>query len=144
MWKVKERATFELVKQKIVSMQDLEWAADDFSRYDASSHQVIAEFKYRYGNYPDTMIEKMKYDNLHRLAAGRAICYCVEREDGSIFLFNINHLDSIQWDYNWHTRKCNETTVFERNEKIDKRVGMIRWDQARTTINRHSGIVKQP
>ena len=97
-WKKKEKATYELIKELLPTLADIQWATGKYSSFDASNDKCLVEFKYRYGNYPYTLIEKMKYDSLKDYSAGRGVVYCVEREDGMVHLFNLNRLDKDNWD----------------------------------------------
>ena len=134
-WKAKEKGTYELVTETIESLSDLKWSKDKYSSFDAYNDLAIVEFKYRHQAYADTLIEKMKYENLKALCSGKIALYIVEAED-TIYIFNLNRLHKAGWDYKWEMRDCNATTHFNNKNKKPKMVGYIDWEQADITIDR--------
>ena len=136
-WKSNEKKTYELVREVIPSLADIKWSKDKYSSFDAYNDVAIVEFKYRHQQWADTLIEKMKYENLKALNGGKLALYIVEAE-GKIYIFNLNRLHKEHHDYKWEMRDCNATTYFKNQNKKAKMVGYISWDEADITIDRET------
>ena len=133
-WKAKEKGTYNTVIETIESLADLKWSKDKYSSFDAYNDLAIVEFKFRHQAYADTLIEKMKYENLKALCHGKVALYIVEAE-GKVYIFNLNRLHKDGWDYKWEMRNCNATTHFNNRNKKPKMVGYIAWEEADIVID---------
>ena len=103
-----------------------------FDMYTKESH---LELKCRYGSrvYPDTMIERGKYDKNIALSKEhqKDFIYVVYSEPhSSIFFFNISQLTSEGYDFKWKNKRCPQTSQFEKRGYVDKEVGGVEWDKA--------------
>ncbi len=138
-WKDNERKMYDLVKECIPSLSDINWSKDKYARFDAYNGLAICEFKYRKGRqYADTMIEKEKWQAMKDLNNGRVCAYIVQSA-GKIYIFNLNKLAKEEYDYKWADRNCYKTSEFHNQamnqQKVSKLVGYIQWDEAIYTID---------
>ena len=96
---------------------------DKFSRYDAfdKEHGIMLEIKYRKTHYPDTIIEKMKYDWNKKFAEDHNLefWYAVampDRKSGSVvYVFDPVNLEEEEegYDFKWHIKKLPQNTEFK-------------------------------
>ena len=111
---------------------------DKFSRYDAfdKEHGIMLEIKYRKTHYPDTIIEKMKYDWNKKFAEKHnfQFWYAVsmpDRKRGSVvYVFDPVNLEEEKegYDFKWHIKKLPQNTEFKGREWINKEVGYLHID----------------
>lgn len=141
-WKKSEEGMHNLVTSSIKSLSDLKRPDNKMSVFDAYNDLAIVEYKFRRGqHYPDTLIEKKKYDNMRMYGSSKVCLYIVHSAD-TIYIFNLNHLHHIGWDYKWKTTYQPKTTSFGGG-RINKLTGYIDWDQAYITICCKTGEVKR-
>jgi hypothetical protein len=115
---------------------------DKFSRYDAFDPKlgIMLEIKCRKKHYPDTMLEKMKYDWNKEFAEenGFDFFYAVSmpHEDGHrLYVFNPSAMEEEdEYDFKWHTKKLPANTAFNGSRWIDKEVGYLHIDDAFVAI----------
>ena len=108
--------------------------SDKFSRYDAFDKDkgIMLEIKCRNKHYPDTMMEKMKYDWNKEFAKEHdfEFLYAVTMPTGSckscLCLFDpVNMEEEEEYDFRWHVKKLPENTEFRGRNWIDKEVGYL-------------------
>ena len=108
--------------------------SDKFSRYDAFDKDkgIMLEIKCRNKHYPDTMMEKTKYDWNKEFAKEHdfEFLYAVTMPTGSckscLYLFDpVNMEEEEEYDFRWHVKKLPENTEFRGRNWIDKEVGYI-------------------
>jgi len=101
-------------------------AVDQYEHYDAENFENIVEIKVRYQDYDKHIIERFKYDrNIeHSLNTGRKFYYAVNYNE-YLYVWDINYLDSINYNYYWKTKKLAKTTYFKNNNEIPKVVGYL-------------------
>ena len=114
---------------------------DKFSRYDAfdKDNGIMLEIKCRNKHYPDTIIEKMKYDWNKDFAKEHdfEFWYAVSMPDTSpnshvVYVFDPANLEDEDegYDFNWHIKKLPQNTEFKGRNWIDKEVGYLHIDDA--------------
>ena len=111
---------------------------DKFSRYDAfdKEHGIMLEIKYRKTHYPDTIIEKMKYDwnkkfaEDHNLEFWYAVAMPDRKRGSVVYVFDPVNLEEEEdgYDFKWHIKKLPQNTEFQRSDWIDKEVGYLHID----------------
>jgi len=117
---------------------------DKFSRYDAfdSKLGIMLEIKCRNKHYPDTMMEKMKYDWNKEFAKENdfVFLYAVTMphpEGGDrLYIFDPDIMEEEEYDFKWHTKKLPANTTFSGSKWIDKEVGYLHIDEASIVIER--------
>ena len=104
----------------------LVWDDYQYNRFDAENSNMIVEIKDRNSFYNDTMIEfeKFSYNLLYSQLVNKMFIYAV-RMDGYIYLFNINRLYNVGYDFKWEWKLIEATTHFERRDLVKKFVGYI-------------------
>ena len=115
---------------------------DKFSRYDAFDPKlgIMLEIKCRKKHYPDTMLEKMKYDWNKEFAEenGFEFYYAVSmpHEGGHrLYVFSPSAMEEEdKYDFKWHTKKLPSNTSFSGSRWIDKEVGYLHIDDAFVVI----------
>ena len=119
---------------------------DRFSRYDAFDEErgIAVEIKCRHKHYPDTMIEKIKYQWNKSFSEdnGLEFLYVVsmptpkKKDCCSIYVFEpVAMEDEEDYDFKWHTKKLPENTEFASKPKwIDKEVGYLKIEDAIVTL----------
>ena len=118
-------------------LADLAPSTDSMCRWDAENAAYIVELKNRPGKqYPDTLIERSKYDALLAEAetSGRKALYVVQSA-GRIYIWNLTRLARLDYNFKWHTRGCRATTEFANTGYINKEVGYLQWTDARVVID---------
>ena len=116
---------------------------DKFSRYDAfdKDHGIMLEIKCRNKHYPDTIIERMKYDWNKEFAEKNnfefwyAVAMPDEKADTGvtiIYVFDPANMEDEEegYDFKWHTKKLPQNTEFKGRNWIDKEVGYLNIDDA--------------
>jgi len=111
---------------------------DKFSRYDAFDEKngIMLEIKCRHKHYPDTIIEKMKFDWNKEFAKehGFEFWYAVSMPEkaGShtVYVFDPANLEGEEegYDFKWHIKKLPQNTEFKGSKWIDKEVGYLHID----------------
>ena len=111
---------------------------DKFSRYDAfdKEHGIMLEIKYRKTHYPDTIIEKMKYDwnkkfaEDHNLEFWYAVSMPDKKRGSVVYVFDPANLEEEEdgYDFKWHIKKLPQNTEFKGREWINKEVGYLHID----------------
>ena len=111
---------------------------DKFSRYDAfdKEHGIMLEIKYRKTHYPDTIIEKMKYDwnkkfaEDHNLEFWYAVAMPDRKRGSVVYVFDPVNLEEEEdgYDFKWHIKKLPQNTEFKGREWINKEVGYLHID----------------
>jgi hypothetical protein len=111
---------------------------DKFSRYDAFDEDkgIMLEIKCRNKHYPDTLIEKIKYDWNKNFAEENNLefWYAVSmpNKPGShtIYIFDPANLEAEEegYDFKWHIKKLPEKTEFQGSQWIDKEIGYLHID----------------
>ncbi len=111
---------------------------DKFSRYDAfdKEHGIMLEIKCRNKHYPDTLIEKMKFDWNKKFAEENNLefWYAVSMPHKAgthkIFIFDPANLEADKdgFDFKWHIKKLPQNTEFQGSQWIDKEVGYLHID----------------
>jgi hypothetical protein len=119
---------------------------DKFSRYDAFDPKlgIMLEIKCRKKHYPDTMLEKMKYDWNVEYAEenGFIFMYAVSmpHEGGHrLYVFDPKIMDDDGYDFKWHTKKLPASSEFGRSQWIDKEVGYLHIDDASLVLEKFKG-----
>ena len=115
---------------------------DKFSRYDAFDPKlgIMLEIKCRKKHYPDTMLEKMKYDWNKEFAEenGFEFYYAVSmphKGGHRLYVFNPSAMEEEdKYDFKWHTKKLPSNTSFSGSRWIDKEVGYLHIDDAFVVI----------
>ena len=117
---------------------------DKFSRYDAfdKEHGIMLEIKCRNKHYPDTLIEKMKYDwnknfaREHKLEFWYVVSMPNKTNSHIVYVFDPANLEDEEegYDFKWHTKKLPQNTEFQGSQWIDKEVGYLHIDDASITI----------
>ena len=117
---------------------------DKFSRYDAfdKKNGIMLEIKCRNKYYPDTIIEKMKYEWNKQFALEHdfEFFYVVSMPDNKtknniIYAFDPINLDEEEeYDFKWHTKKLPKNTEFSGRNWIDKEVGYLNIKDALFSI----------
>jgi len=116
---------------------------DKFSRYDAfdKDHGIMLEIKCRNKHYPDTIIERMKYDWNKEFAEKNnfefwyAVAMPSTKDDTGvtiIYVFDPANMEDEEegYDFKWHTKKLPQNTEFKGRNWIDKEVGYLHIDDA--------------
>lgn len=107
---------------------DLTFSNDKMSRWDCYSPSTFhrIELKCRGAHYEELLIEKKKYDSLHKR--------CSYNIDSPIYINStpkgIYRFDLFDINPNWQIQPHNKTTEFEDNKKIHKEVGFLRIEKA--------------
>ena len=118
-----------------------------FSRYDAFDADlgIMLEIKCRKKHYPDTMLEKMKYDWNKEFAAenGFEFLYAVTMPSDKgvkLYVFNPIALEEEEsYDFKWHTKKLPANTAFNGSRWIDKEVGYLHIEDAFVVLEKFKG-----
>ncbi len=99
---------------------------DKYEHYDAENLTTIIEIKVRYQDYDKHIIERYKYErNIeHSLNENRNFYYVVNYLN-KLYIWDINYLDGIGYNYLWKTKKLARSTYFTNNNEIDKVVGYL-------------------
>jgi len=113
---------------------------DKFSRYDAFDEKkgIMLEIKCRNKHYPDTIIEKMKYEwnrnfaEEHELEFWYAVSMPSKANTHIIYIFDPANLENEEegYDFKWHIKKLPKNTEFKGSTWIDKEVGYLHIDDA--------------
>ena len=113
---------------------------DKFSRYDAfdKEHGIMLEIKCRNKYYPDTLIEKIKFDwnkkfaEENKLEFWYAVAMPNKPGGHTIYIFDPANLEAEEegYDFKWHIKKLPENTEFQGSQWIDKEVGYLHIDDA--------------
>ena len=111
---------------------------DKFSRYDAfdKDQGIMLEIKCRNKHYPDTIIEKMKYDwnknfaKEHNFEFWYAVSMPSSKFGSVVYVFDPANMEEDEdgYDFKWHTKKLPKNTEFKGREWIDKEVGYLHID----------------
>lgn len=134
----KESETLKIIKKAFGNLSDLQ-GTNQMCRYDASNQSFIVELKARasrFCSYPDTMIEKSKFDSnmSTALSEDKKFIYAVHNQlDNHIYLWDVTGLDE-DYDYNWRTQNCKKTTTFTNTKYIKKEVGGLKWADAKYKV----------
>jgi len=126
---------------------------DKFSRYDAfdKEHGIMLEIKCRNKYYPDTIIEKIKYDWNKKFAKENnfEFWYAVSMPDNSsgspvnqiVYVFDPANMEDEKegYDFKWHTKKLPKNTEFKGRNWIDKEVGYLHIDDALMSFSERKG-----
>tara|TARA_R110002074_G_scaffold287059_2_gene458800 strand:- start:38 stop:496 length:459 start_codon:yes stop_codon:yes gene_type:complete len=97
-----------------------------YEHYDAENLTTIIEIKVRYQDYDKFIIERYKYErNIENsLNENRNFIYVVNYHK-LLYIWDINYLDSIGYNYLWKTKKLARSTHFRNNNEIDKAIGYL-------------------
>jgi len=119
---------------------DFELMDDKFSRYDAFDKErgIMLEIKCRNKHYPDTLLERRKYDWNKKFAKDHDLdfLYAVSMPTTKpnnyvVYVFDPINMEEIDdYDFKWHTKKLPQNTEFKGREWIDKEVGYLNVDDA--------------
>ena len=119
---------------------DFELMDDKFSRYDAFDKErgIMLEIKCRNKHYPDTLLEKMKYEwnkkfaEDHNLEFWYAVSMPDKKRGSVVYVFDPANLEEEEdgYDFKWHIKKLPQNTEFKGREWIDKEVGYLNVDDA--------------
>lgn len=135
---VNESIMHKLTKKCIKSMQNITKATNRHSVFDAYNDKCVIEYKARRGpKYPDTLIERKKYDS--NINLGKVFVYAVAVQ-GRIYYFDISRLTREGYDFNWGDLRCPQSTDFKRKRWISKRVGYLTFDQADAVVDVERGV----
>ena len=117
---------------------------DKFSRYDAFDKDkgIMLEIKCRKKHYPDTMLEKIKYDWNKEFSKEHdfEFLYAVSMPQGKTDKHRLYIFDPVameeedEYDFKWHIKKLPENTEFRGSNWIDKEVGYLHIDDALVTL----------
>jgi len=99
---------------------------DPYEHYDAENFENIIEIKVRNTDYDKHIIERYKYErNMeHSFSSNRGFYYVVV-VDKYLYAWDINYLNSINYNFFWKTKKLRKTTYYENNNEIPKVVGYL-------------------
>lgn len=113
---LKEDELFNLLKTKLIP--DLE-KTDEFNPTDAFSvsRNKVYELKCRHADYPDLLIEKIKWESFK----DKGNVYYVNSTPRGIFTFNIRKIK----EPDWVVGMMPKTTEFANNKMIPKVVGYL-------------------
>ena len=130
-----EAQLHSIVKSNIKQLSDIERTTyDKFCSYDAYNGKGIIEYKCRRKWYKGgTQLEKPKFDKNIK-DPDRDYIYIVYDGVGRVHVWNVSKLMRNDYDFQWTTRMCPKTTDFNRNEYIEKTVGILKWDDAIFTL----------
>jgi hypothetical protein len=117
---------------------------DKFSRYDAfdSEGYTMMEIKCRHKHYPDTIIEKIKFDwnKEHAEKNDLEFLYvvsmpCPIKKKEVIYVFDPLVMEA-EDDYNfkWHTKRLPAKTEFAGRQWVDKEIGYLNIKDALVTV----------
>ena len=125
-----EAQLHQLVVSNVPSLKDLKRTTHDkFCAYDAENDSVVVEYKCRRKFYKDsTQLEKKKYDA--NMQDKRSYLYIVYDGKEAIHIWNCSWLSRDDYDFNWHTKLCPQTTDFSHNDYVEKLVGELKWKDA--------------
>lgn len=114
-------------------------ATDRYSKWDLQTPKAVVELKYRRGHnsrFPDTFIEKAKYDALLKAAAeaDKVPVYTVYREhDNRIYTFHLDKLCPVSWK----DVAMRAQTDFCNTDRIEKLVGKLYYEDAHSSFVCH-------
>ena len=101
-------------------------SVDKYEYYDAENFNSIVEIKIRNTDYDKHIIERDKYErNMEHSFSSNRNFYYVVNYGTYLYIWDINYLDSINYNYFWKTKKLVATTYFKRNNEIPKVVGYL-------------------
>ena len=139
-----EEQLHQLVTKNVPALKDLKRTTHDkYCTYDAESENVVVEYKCRRKFYKDsTQLEKKKYDA--NMEDGRGYLYIVYDGVDKIQIWNLTWLTRDEYDFNWHTKLCPQTTDFKHNDYVEKEVGELKWEDSLHTIEVRTVIKQEP
>ena len=108
-------------------------AEDEYCTHDVETQRALIELKHRRGSkkYPDSMIERKKFDNTMAKCEGKEFHYIVASDAHQcVFFFNVSKLHQQGVDFGWHSKRCPKTSDFGKRVYIEKEVGGLKWDDA--------------
>ena len=97
------------------------------SRFDAYNSDFIVEIKDRDSLYNEKLLiefDKYAYNLAFSDVHNKKFIY-LNRVGNNLYVFDINYLDYIQYDFNWEWKALPQTTEFGKTELIEKYVGYI-------------------
>jgi hypothetical protein len=118
---MREQELYNFLKENFYP--DLTFSNDKMSQWDcySPSHFHRIELKCRGSHYEELLIEKKKYNNLHKR--------CSSNIDSPIYINStpkgIYRFDLFDFNPEWQIQSHNKTTEFEDNKKIEKEVGFL-------------------
>jgi|21_taG_2_1085346.scaffolds.fasta_scaffold00149_4 hypothetical protein len=98
-----------------------------YSRFDAYNSEIIVEIKNRAKIYDGRLLiefDKFSYNLKFSKIHNKKFLY-VNRVDSNLFVFDINYLDYINYNFNWQWKALPKTTEFGNTELVDKYIGYV-------------------
>ena len=105
---------------------------DQYSPYDFECKFYIIEVKARDVDYPDWLIEKIKFDKNLELSnkMDKEFLYLTEYA-GIGYIYNVNKLVANNYHFKWQKKMLPQTTEFSRKNWVEKEVGFLDKESAR-------------
>jgi len=132
--KDKERAIIKIANEYNLFNNPIKEYPKKMSRFDAYNLDCIVEIKHRANvqEYWDTpVIEFCKYSFNKEFAKLHKLNFLyINRVENNLAMFDILHLESINYDFGWHWKLMPETTEFDKTKKVDKYCGFINIQDA--------------
>ena len=108
----------------------------NYSSFDAYNNRYTCEIKKRnFESYhkfakEGLILEKYKYDKLIQKSKqyNTEALYINLFKDKKIFIWNLSKLTNEGYDFKWHNMKMNKATFNSTENKIDKKVALLKED----------------
>ena len=105
-----------------------------YSSFDAYNSRYTCEIKKRnfesYHNFSKAglILEKYKYDKLIEKAkqSNTEALYINLFKDKKIFIWNLSKMTNEGYDFKWHSMEMNKATFNSKENKIDKKVSLLK------------------
>src|SRR5210317_587006 len=121
---------------EIFKKDNLIYEGKRYSSYDAHNNLYTCEIKKRnFESYhkfakEGLILEKYKYDKLIQKSKqnNTEALYINLFKDKKIFIWNLSKLTNKGYDFKWHNMKMNKATFNSTENKIDKKVALLKED----------------
>jgi hypothetical protein len=124
--KEKERKIAQKLAELYPVLGEMIEPDSQYSPFDFECKLYIIEVKARDTDYPDWLIEKIKFDKNLELSAAMNKDFLYLTEYGGLgYIYNVNKLVENNYDFKWQTKRLPATTEFSRGNWVDKEVGFL-------------------
>ncbi len=130
--KEKERKIAKSLAELYPVLGEMIEPENQYSPYDFECKLYIIEVKARDADYPDWLIEKVKFDKNLVLSREMNKDFLYLTEYGGIgYIYNVNKLVENNYEFKWQMKRLPETTEFNRCNWVEKEVGFLDKNSAR-------------